>query len=141
MHGLLTSSYNLQTYAKLPHNFRNHSYPMQLQFLVSGQNKLKIKLKLDFLESSFTILCPITFYSFLGYLGSIPGRVIPKTQKVVLDASLLNNQHYKHRLRIKGKVGESKEGVAPSPIPWCSSYRKGILQATLPYGCQLYSLL
>ena len=28
-------------------------------------------------------------------LGSIPGRVIPKTQKMVLDASLFNTQHYK----------------------------------------------
>ena len=27
--------------------------------------------------------------------GSIPGRVIPKTQKMVLDASLLNTQQYK----------------------------------------------
>ena len=26
-----------------------------------------------------------------GDLGSIPGRVIPKTQKMVLDASLLNS--------------------------------------------------
>ncbi len=26
--------------------------------------------------------------------GSIPGRVIPKTQKMVIDASLLNTQHY-----------------------------------------------
>ena len=37
-----------------------------------------------------------------GDLGSIPGWVIPKTQKMVLDASLLNTQHYK--VRIKGKV-------------------------------------
>ena len=28
-------------------------------------------------------------------LGSISGRVIPKTLKMVLDASLLNTQHYK----------------------------------------------
>ena len=28
-----------------------------------------------------------------GDLGSIPGRVIPKTLKMVLDASLLNTQH------------------------------------------------
>ena len=28
-------------------------------------------------------------------LGSIPGRVIPKTQKMALDAPLLNTQHYK----------------------------------------------
>ena len=30
-----------------------------------------------------------------GDLGSKPGRVIPKTQKMVLDASLLYTQHYK----------------------------------------------
>ena len=34
--------------------------------------------------------------------GSIPGRVIPKTQKMVLDAALLNTQFYK--VRIKGNV-------------------------------------
>ncbi len=37
-----------------------------------------------------------------GDLGSIPGRDIPKIQKIVLDATLLNTQHYK--VRIKGKV-------------------------------------
>ena len=71
-----------------------------------------------------------------GDLGSIPGRVIPKTQKMVLDTSLLNTQHYK--VRIKGKVEQSWEGVAPSPTPWCSSYRKGSLRVTLDYGRQLY---
>ena len=73
-----------------------------------------------------------------GYLGSIPGRVIPKTQKMVLDASLLNTQHYK--VRIKGKVEQSRKGVAPSPTPWCSSYRKGSRRVTLNYGRQLYFL-
>ena len=34
-----------------------------------------------------------------GDLGSISGRVIPKTQKVVLDTSLLNSQHYKVRFK------------------------------------------
>ena len=29
-----------------------------------------------------------------GRSGSIPGRVIPKTQKMVLDAASLNTQHY-----------------------------------------------
>ncbi len=33
----------------------------------------------------------------------IPGRVIPKTQKMLLDAALLNTQHYK--VKIKSKVG------------------------------------
>ena len=37
-----------------------------------------------------------------GDWGSIPGRVIPKTQKMVLDATMLSIQHYK--VRIKGKV-------------------------------------
>ncbi len=42
-----------------------------------------------------------------GDQGSIPGRVIPKTQKMVLEAALLNTQHYK--VRIKGKVEQSRE--------------------------------
>ena len=74
-----------------------------------------------------------------GDLGSIPGRVIPKTQKMVLDASLLSTQHYK--VRIKGKVEQSRKGVAPSPTHWCSSYRKGSLRVTLDYGRQLYLLI
>ena len=36
---------------------------------------------------------------------SIPGQVIPKTKKIVLDSNLLNTQHYK--VRIKGKVEQS----------------------------------
>ena len=47
------------------------------------------------------------FANGLGDLGSIPSRVIPKTQKMVLDAGLLNTQHYK--VRIKGKVEQSRE--------------------------------
>ena len=39
--------------------------------------------------------------------GSIPGRVIPKTQKMVLDAALLETQHY--NVQIKGKVKQSRE--------------------------------
>ena len=27
------------------------------------------------------------------YRGSIPGRIIPKTQKMILDATFLNTQH------------------------------------------------
>ena len=39
--------------------------------------------------------------------ASILGRVIPKTQKMVLDATFLNTQHYK--VSIKGKVERSRE--------------------------------
>ena len=38
---------------------------------------------------------------------SIPGRVITKTQKMVLDTSLFNTQY--HKVRIKSKVYQSKE--------------------------------
>ena len=47
------------------------------------------------------------FASGPGDRGSILGRVIAKTQKMVLDAALLNTQHYK--IRIKGKVDQFKE--------------------------------
>ena len=46
-----------------------------------------------------------------GDLGSIPGRVIPKTQKMVLDGSRV-------------KWSNPRKGVAPSPTPWCSKLLK-----------------
>ena len=49
----------------------------------------------------------------LGDLGSIPGRVIPKTLKMVQDASLLNTQQYK--VRIKGKVEQSRKRSSAFP--------------------------
>ena len=59
------------------------------------------------------ILAVRVFANRPGDLGSIPGRVIPKTQKMVLDASLLNTQHYK--VRIKGKVEQSRERSSALP--------------------------
>ena len=41
------------------------------------------------------------------------GWVIPKTQKMVLDASLLNTQQYK--VRIKGKVEKARERSSALP--------------------------
>ena len=46
-------------------------------------------------------------------LGSIQGRVIPKTLKMVLDTSLLNTRQY--MVRIKGKVELSKEKSSAFP--------------------------
>ena len=48
-----------------------------------------------------------------GDLGSIPGRVIPKTIEMVLDTTLLNTQHYK--VRFKGKVEQSWEWSSALP--------------------------
>ena len=48
-----------------------------------------------------------------SYQSSIPGRVIPKTKKMVLDATLLNSQQYK--VRIKRKVEQFKEWSSALP--------------------------
>ena len=58
------------------------------------------------------------FASGLGDLGSAPGRVIPKTLKMVLDTSLLNTQRYK--VLIKGNVEQSRE--RSSTLPYTSVY-------------------
>ena len=51
-----------------------------------------------------------------GDLGSIPAQVIPKTQKMLLDATLHNTQHY--MVNIKGKVEQSRE--RNSALPYTS---------------------
>ena len=48
-----------------------------------------------------------------GDLGSIPGHVITKTLKMVLDTSLLNTHHYK--VRIEGKVEQSRQWSSALP--------------------------
>ena len=51
-----------------------------------------------------------------GYLGLVPGHVIPKTLKMVLEACLLDTQQYK--VHIKGKVEPSRE--RSSTLPYTS---------------------
>ena len=53
-----------------------------------------------------------------GDRGSIPGQVIPKTQKMLFDATLLNTQHYK--VGIKSKVEQSRD--RSSALPYTSVY-------------------
>ena len=69
-------------------------------------------------EAKFTILrsnglVGRVFANSPGDLGSIPGHVIPKTLKMVLDTSLLNTEQYK--VRIKGKVEQSTERSSALP--------------------------
>ena len=45
--------------------------------------------------------------------GSIPGWLIPKTLKLVLDTSFLNTQNYK--VRTKGKMEKSREWSSALP--------------------------
>ena len=51
-----------------------------------------------------------------GDLGLIPHRVMPKTQKMALDASLLDNQQ--NKVGIKGNVEQSRD--RNSALPYTS---------------------
>ena len=53
------------------------------------------------------------FANGAGGWGSIPDRVIPKIQKMVLVATLLSTQHDK--VLIKGKVEQSREWSCALP--------------------------
>ena len=64
-------------------------------------------LSLSLSLSLSLLLVGRVFANGQGDLGSIPGSVIPKTLKMVLDTSLFNNQRYK--VRIQGKVDQSRE--------------------------------
>ena len=68
--------------------------------------------------------------------SSIPGWVVLKTQKMVLDTALLNTQHYK--VRIKDKVEQSREWSSALSYTSLWYLLKRELQVTLNYGCQLY---
>ena len=59
--------------------------------------------------------------------GSILGRVIPKTQKMLRLFFTLSTIRWRSRV----KWSNPGNGVAPSPIPRCGSYRKGSLRVTL----------
>ena len=73
---------------------------ISLDFLYLGKNRL-------------IGLVARVFANGLGDLDSIPGRVIPKTLKMVLDTSLLNTQYYK--VQNKGKVEQSRERGSALP--------------------------
>ena len=75
-------------------------------------------------ENKISWILGITFCDLIGIMvrvfangprdqSSIPSWVIPKTQKMVLDAALLNTQHYK--VWIKGKVKQSREWSSTLP--------------------------
>ena len=57
-----------------------------------------------------------------GDRGSIPGQVIPKTQKMVLDVALLDTQVRIIRYGSRVKWSNPGKGVTPFPTAWCSSY-------------------
>ena len=56
----------------------------------------------------------VLFANGPGDRGSIPGRIILKTQKMVLDSALLNTQHFK--VRIKGKMEQPWKFSSTLPL-------------------------
>ena len=55
-----------------------------------------------------------------GDQGPIPGQVILKTQRMVIDAFLLNTEYYK--VQIKIKWSNPGKGVVSYHTPQCSNY-------------------
>ena len=95
--------------------FESHRVPDIFFFFF--QNKLRL-LTLDVSSDIMMSVLDIgpavrVFANGPGDLGSIPGRVIPKTLKMELDTTLLNTQHYK--VRFKGKVEQSWEWSSALP--------------------------
>ena len=75
------------------------------------------------------------FLNVPGDLGSIPCRVISKTQKWFLMTPCLTLSIIRYGSRLKWNNPGKR--VAPSRTPWCSSYRNGSLRVTLIYGRQI----
>ncbi len=73
-------------------------------------------------------------------LGSIPGRVIPKALKMVLDTSLLNTQQCK--VRIEGNNGaiQGKEQRPPLHLGVVATSFPGLLHFTLDTYLTLLSV-
>ena len=109
-----------------------------LSFLIPSFLFLSFSFQLLSLFIYFFCLMNRVFGNGLGDWSSIPGRVIPKTEKMVLDAALLNTQHYK--VKIMGKVEYSREWSDTLPTLRCSSYWKGSLWVTLDKGRRFYLL-
>ena len=63
------------------------------------------------------------FTNSLGDLDSILGQIILKTQKMVLDTSLLNIYH--NKVLIKSEWNKPGKEETPSPTLWCCSYCDG----------------
>ena len=61
----------------------------------------------------YVCVCVYVLFTLQETWGSIPGRIIPKTLKMVLNTSLLNTQQYK--VHIKDKVEQS--GARSSTLP------------------------
>ena len=78
-----------------------------------NKKKKKTTKRCSGYDTNLQQMVRVQFLSYAGGVGSIPGRVIPKTLKMELDTTLLNTQHYK--VRFKGKVEQTWEWSSALP--------------------------
>ena len=83
---------------------------MPHNFICIGSER---RQQLDKERHTYIDIMSRVFTTGSGDRGSIPGRVIPKTQRMVADAALLNTQY--HKVRIKGKVVQFRERSSALP--------------------------
>ena len=76
----------------------------------------------------------LVFANGPGDLGSVPGRVIPKTKKWYLMPPCLTLSIIRYGSRVKWS--NPGKGLAPFITPWCRSYRNRSLRVTLNYSHQ-----
>ena len=90
------------------------------------QVEMKEKIKTEYIRSIG--LAVIVFTKVPGDKGSFPGRIMPKTPKMVLDISLLKTQHYK--VWIKGKVKQPRtRSSAPTLHLGIVAFEKGAFKS------------
>ena len=71
---------------------------MKILNSIQEQNYYDIKILVYLLHRGISLMNRV-FANSPADRGSIPGRVIPKTQKMELGAALLSTQHYKVRVK------------------------------------------
>ena len=83
-----------QFQAKMLQKFQLSTDTFKTFHAVKGVHVTSFKIWQTSKLSKLYIYHSMNIYAMLPDLGSMPGRVIPETQKMVFDASLLNTQHY-----------------------------------------------
>ena len=105
----------LQKYKSLSKKHQESKNTLKYCIITFFKAILKTKFDSELIMTDSHWLVVRVFVNGQGDLGSVPGHVIAKTLKMVLDTSLLNTQQYKNVSRVKWS--NPGKGVAPNPTP------------------------
>ena len=103
----------------------------QLYFLWSLIRHPVVEITVYAADEIYIAIMVRVFANGPGDNGSIPCRVVPKTQKIALHATLLNTSIIMYGSRIKWS--NPGKGVVPSPTPWSSSDHPRLRLPTLHF--------